>query len=279
MRDQPTITEALADARQQVDAVDARVLLQHVLGAGRAHLVTHAHAMLSPAQVSAYAALIARRRAGEPVAYLTGEREFYGLRLRVSPAVLIPRPETELVVDIALAKLAQASSPRMLDLGTGSGAIAIAVAALRTDAQVTAVDRSAGALAVAQDNAKTLLGSGAARIELCLSDWYAALGDARFNAIAANPPYIASGDAHLSQGDLRFEPQQALVGGGDGLDDIRAIVAGAAAHLERGGWLIFEHGYDQAERCRELLKRARFAAVDSAQDLARIERVTFGQYN
>ncbi len=279
MRDRPTIHEALRHARERVDSVDARVLLQHVLDADRAYLATHADVELSAEQAAAYTTLIARRSAGEPVAYLVGTREFYGLRLRVTPAVLIPRPETELVVDIALAKLAHITAPRVLDLGTGSGAIALAIAALRADAYVLGVDRSASALAVAQENARALLGADAARVEWRQSDWYAAVGGERFDAILSNPPYIAAGDPHLARGDLRFEPQQALVGGGDGLDDIRIIVAAATAHLKTGGWLIFEHGYDQAARCRELLRSASFSAVESAKDLAGIERVTVGRYN
>jgi release factor glutamine methyltransferase len=279
MRDRPTINEALTHARARVDSVDARVLLQHALDVDRTYLATHADAELSAEQAAAYTTLIARRSAGEPVAYLVGAREFYGLRLRVTPAVLIPRPETELVVDLALAKLAHITAPRVLDLGTGSGAIAVAIAALRADAYVLGVDRSASALAVAQENARALLGADAARVEWRQSDWYAAVGGERFDAILSNPPYIAAGDPHLARGDLRFEPQQALVGGGDGLDDIRIIVAAATAHLKTGGWLIFEHGYDQAARCRELLRSASFGAVESAKDLAGIERVTVGRYN
>jgi release factor glutamine methyltransferase len=272
-----TISQTLARAHRHLDAIDARVLLQHALGVDRAYLVTHERDALSAAQAQRYHALVARRAAGEPVAYLTGEREFYGLKFRVMPDVLIPRPETELVVDIALAKLAPLGQPALLDLGTGSGAIAIAVAALRADADVVAVDSSRAALVVAQHNARTLLGALAARVKLCHSDWYAGLGDAPFDIIAANPPYIAAGDAHLTQGDLRFEPQQALIGGEDGLAAIRAIVEGAAAHLKPDGWLILEHGYDQAEPCRDLLRSAGFKCIESALDLARIERVTFAQ--
>lgn len=274
-----TIAKALAYARARVDAVDARVLLQHVLGVDRTYLVAREGQALTAEQQQRYGALLQRRAAGEPVAYLTAEREFYGLRFRVTPDVLIPRPETELVVDLALAKLAQHAQPRVLDLGTGSGAIAIALAALRADAILMAVDASEPALALARANAHTLLGASAIRLELRQSNWYEALAAERFDAIVSNPPYVAADDAHLEQGDLRFEPQQALVSGRDGLEAIRVIVAGARKHLRPGGWLIIEHGYDQAERCRALFAGAGFGGVESAPDLAQIERVTFAQSN
>ncbi len=279
MHDQLTITEALAWARTRVDVVDARVLLQYALGVERAYLAAHGRAKIASDQATAYAVLVERRCTGEPVAYLTGEREFYGLLLRVTPDVLIPRPETELVVELALARLAHLAQPRVLDLGTGSGAIAIALAALRTDATITAVDVSEPALAVARENALTLLGHAAAHLAFRRSNWYEALGAERFDVIVSNPPYVATDDAHLAQGDLRYEPQQALVGGREGLDAIRTIVAGARKHLRPGGWLIIEHGYDQAERCRALFADAGFSSVESALDLAQIERVTFAQSN
>lgn len=279
MQHQLTIAGALAQARERVDTIDARILLQHVLGVERTYLVTHANAVLAAEQWRRYVTLVARRAGGEPVAYLTGKREFYGLRFNVTADVLIPRPETELVVDIVLAKLAARPQPRVLDLGTGSGAIAIALAALRADATVIAVDASEPALAIARFNAQALLGHAAAHMAFRQSNWYDTLGAERFDAIVSNPPYVAAGDKHLAQGDLRYEPQQALVGGDDGLDAIREIVSGAAQHLNPGGWLIIEHGYDQAERCRNLFASAGFSAIQSARDLAQIERVTFAPYN
>jgi release factor glutamine methyltransferase len=258
---------------------DAGILLGHVLGAGRAWLIAHAGDPLSLANQSAFAALCARRLQGEPVAYLVGAREFYGLSIKVSPAVLIPRPETELLVDLALERLSASETPetkQVLDLGTGSGCVALAIAANRPGVKVTAAELSAPALAIAQDNAKSL-GLSVNWIE---SDWYAALESWRFDLIVANPPYIESGDPHLALGDLRFEPSTALTsaaaGPKDGLAAIRAIVAGAPAHLLAGGWLLLEHGYDQAARCRELLATAGLEKVQSWRDLAGIERVSGG---
>ena len=218
-------------------------------------------------------ALLERRLGGEPIAYLLGEREFYGLTFKVSPATLIPRPETELLVELALQRIPQLGARRVLDLGTGSGAIALSIAHARPNAEVVAVDASAAALEVAQFNTQQLaLGN----VRLLQSDWYAALHGERFDMIVSNPPYIAAGDAHLAQGDVRFEPSSALVSGTDGLDDIRRICAQAKAHLKSKGWLLFEHGYDQAAPVRALLRQAGFAEVFSARDLAGIERVSGG---
>ncbi|HEX5364202.1 MAG TPA: peptide chain release factor N(5)-glutamine methyltransferase, partial [Gallionella sp.] len=200
------------------------------------------------------------------------EREFFGLNFKVTPATLIPRPDTELLVELALQKIPQQG--RVLDLGTGSGAIALSIAHARPDAEVIAVDASPEALEVAQDNARRLK---LANVRLLHSDWFSALQDARFVLIVSNPPYIASADAHLEQGDLRFEPRTALASGSDGLDDIRRIIADAKAHLLADGWLLFEHGYDQAERVRELLRQAGYAEVFSAHDLSGIERVSGGR--
>lgn len=213
-----------------------------------------------------------RRAAGEPIAYLTGACEFYGLEFRVTPSVLIPRPETELLVDLVLERLPGAGRARVLDLGTGSGCIAVTLAHLRPRLEVWAADASPAALEVARDNARRL----DATVRLLRSDWLAALAGERFDLILANPPYVAAGDPHLSQGDLRFEPASALVAGEDGLNDIRRIVAAAPAHLVPGGWLLFEHGYDQGQRCRTLLAQAGFARVASWRDLAGIERVSGG---
>jgi release factor glutamine methyltransferase len=268
---QPTIAQALASA--QLDAVDARVLLRHACGVDDAYLVAHTDDKLSPAQSAAFAALVARRAAGEPVAYIVGTREFFSLDFKVTPAVLIPRPETELLVEIALERIAADWAAGVLDLGTGSGCIAIAIASHRPRARVVAVDRSAAALAVARDNSAR---HRAANLELRQSDWFSNLGEERFDLIVANPPYVAARDPHLQSGDLRAEPVDALSAGEDGLECLRAIVAAAPAHLNNGGVLAVEHGYDQAPRCRELLAAAGLEEVFSRTDIAGIERVSGG---
>jgi len=263
------------EAALNLDADSARIevqcLLQAVLQVNRAYLLTHPKHILDAEQQMRYAALFERRLRGEPIAYILGGREFFGLNFKVTPATLIPRPDTELLVELALQRIPQRS--RVLDLGTGSGAIALSIAHARPDIEVTAVDASQEALDVAQENARRL-NIGNAR--LLRSDWFSALAGERFDLIVSNPPYIADGDAHLAQGDLRFEPRAALASGADGLDDIRRIVAGAKQHLNPGGWLLFEHGYDQAARVRELLSTAGYAKVFSARDLAGIERVSGG---
>jgi release factor glutamine methyltransferase len=261
--------------------IEVQVLLQRVLQVGRAYLFAHPEYVLSSAQADEYRALLQRRLVGEPVAYLFGDREFFGLNLSVTPATLIPRPDTELLVELALARISEFTlahagkeTPRILDMGTGSGAIALAVAHERADAEVWACDASVAALAVARANAQRL---GIVNVRFVESDWFAALGGQRFHLIVSNPPYIAADDPHLAQGDVRFEPLSALASGADGLDDIRAIITQAAAHLEPGGSLMLEHGYDQAERVRGLLQAAGFTAVFSARDLAEIERCSGGQ--
>jgi release factor glutamine methyltransferase len=256
--------------------VDARILLMHVLDVGRAWLIAHDNDPLPDEQAARFLQLAARRRNGEPVAYLVGTREFMGHAFQVSPAVLIPRPETELLVETALACLAGRPSPAVLDLGTGSGAIAVSIALARPDAAVTASDVSAQALAVASANARQL----GAIVRLCQGDWYAAVNlgalPAVYDVIVSNPPYIADGDEHLSQGDLRFEPNQALTDRADGLQALRTIVAGAAAYLKPGGCLWLEHGWDQAAAVRELLRAAGFSRIESRRDLAGIERISGG---
>jgi len=251
-------------------AIDARVLLRAAFGVDDAYLVAHGGDKVSAQQAAQFRELAARRRAGEPVAYITGEREFYGHVFKVSPAVLIPRPETELLVELALERQPQ----RVLDLGTGSACIAISIALALSTARVSAVDQSDAALAVAQDNAARL---DARNVEFRSGSWFDALGDERFDMIVSNPPYVADSDVHLQQGDLRFEPRAALASGADGLDDIRRIIAGARAYLLPGSWLLFEHGYDQVSRCRELLMQAGFIEVQSWHDLAGIERVSGGR--
>jgi release factor glutamine methyltransferase len=264
--------------------IEVQCLLQAVLQANRAWLLTHPEQILDAEQQARYAVLFERRLLGEPVAYLLGEREFYGLNFKVSPATLIPRPDTELLVDLALQHIPQplpaspsqgrsAHTYRVLDLGTGSGAIALSIAHARPNAEVVAVDTSTAALEIAQLNAQRLDLKNARFLQ---GDWFSALHDERFDIIVSNPPYIAAGDAHLARGDVRFEPLSALVSGADGLDDIRRITAQAKVHLNPDGWLLFEHGYDQAAQVRALLQQAGFTAVFSARDLAGIERVSGG---
>ncbi len=253
-------------------ALEARLLLSHVTGLTRTQLITRDGDMLAPAQRDRFAALLGRRLAGEPVAYLLGEREFFGRAFRVTPDVLIPRPDTEIAVEAALRLLAPLATPVVLDMGTGSGALAVTLACERPDAEVWATDISPGALRVAQDNAQAL---DAGNVRFLASDWYAGLpAGQRFDLIISNPPYIAAGDPHLVQGDLRFEPIDALTDHGDGLSDLAAIVAGAAAHLRAGGWLLMEHGYDQGQAARDLLAAAGMADIFTARDLAGHERCT-----
>ena len=269
----PTISAALA-AQQAIGRIEARVLLREVLNQSDAWLLAHGDDALTAAQSQQYAALVARRINGEPVAYITGRREFHGREFTVTPAVLIPRPETELLVELALQRLPAAAPCRVLDLGAGSGCIGVTLAAERPQAQVTLVDASASALAIARANAAQWAPANTAALR---SDWYAAIGDERYDLIVANPPYVADGDAHLAQGDLRFEPPSALAAGPDGLDDIRRIIAGASQHLLPGGWLLFEHGHDQASACAALLRDAGFAALVAERDLAGIVRVGGGR--
>ena len=256
--------------------VDAQVLLAHVLGVGRAWLIAHATDPLPRDRADAFFALAKRRREGEPVAYLTGRREFHGLDLDVSPAVLVPRPETEGLVECALERLPAGRPLAVVDLGTGSGAIALAIASVRPLARVLATDVSHEALAVARGNATRL---GLVNVTFAQGDWYGALpADAGpFDLVAANPPYIAAGDSHLDDGDLRFEPTRALTPGGDGLDALRAIVAGAPARLLAGGWLVVEHGYDQSDTVRTLFAEAGFEAIEARRDLAGIPRTVAGR--
>jgi release factor glutamine methyltransferase len=264
---------ALNTATAAIGASDARTLLSYLLACSPAFLVAHPEHELSDDDTRRYAELVARRAAGEPVSYITGEREFYSLSFAVTPAVLIPRPETELLVDVALERIAPDSDCSVLDLGTGSGAVALSIARHQPRVRMVAVDTSAAALAVARANARRL---AVANVEFIAGDWYQNLAGRRFSAIIANPPYVAECDSHLTQGDLRFEPRAALAAGADGLSCIRRIVADAAAHLLPGGWLGFEHGYDQAAACRALLGEAGFRAIVSRRDLAGIERITIG---
>jgi len=249
------------------------MLAERAFGQPRAWLIAHADDAVQAAAAAAFAALAERRRQGEPIAYLLGEREFFGLDFRVTPAVLIPRPETELLVELALARIPADAPWRVLDLGTGSGAIAVTLAKQRPQARVTAVDLDYAALSVARANA----GRHKVKVRFFCGDWFGALSGERFDLIVANPPYVAAADPHLGQGDVRFEPQRALVGGADGLDCIRAICASAGAHLGPGAWLLLEHGYDQAEACRALLEAQGLAEVQSWPDLAGTARVSGGR--
>lgn len=265
----------LRNARVRVDAVDAEWLLAHVLGKPRSWLFAHGDALLPIGVAERFDALVARRARGEPVAYLTGSRGFWRFDLAVTPDTLIPRPETELLVEEALRRLPACQSLRVADLGTGSGAIALAIAGERPLAAVVATDRSEAALAVARGNARAL---GAANITFLCGDWYAPLRDQRFDLIASNPPYIAEGDDHLRRGDLRFEPRGALTPGGDGLEAIRILAAGAPGHLRPGGWLLLEHGHDQGDQVRALLAAAGLVDVATSADLERRDRVTLGRW-
>lgn len=274
----PTLGSAVRQASQQIDRLDARLLVQAVTGCTHRDLIASPERPLDPAAAEQLAALVTRRAAGEPLAYLTGETGFHGLTLRVTPAVLIPRPETEELVERVLHHLtrlqaAGITQPKVLDMGTGSGAIALAIAAANPAADVTALDASADALAVAQDNGERLQ----SRVHWLHSDWFSALPDAsRFDLIVSNPPYIAADDPHLALNGLPFEPQSALTDGADGLDCLRAIIAGAGSHLAPGGWLYFEHGYDQAAAVRNLLQAAGFQDIESWCDLAGTDRMTAG---
>lgn len=277
----PALTADTLLRASPLPALEARILLMHVLGWRRTELITRGERPLEAAQIDAYRALEARRTQGEPIAQLVGTREFYGLDFDVTPDVLIPRPDTELLVETALAALEGLAQPRVLDLGTGSGAIAVAIASARPDARVWAVDRSRAALDVAARNATKLLDARrpGGSLTFVAASWYDALDPAlRFDVIVSNPPYIASGDPHLAQGDLRFEPRGALTDEADGLTALRVIVAGAPARLVPGGLLWMEHGYDQAAAVRALLETQGFADVGSKEDLAGIERISGGRW-
>ena len=268
----PTLTVRQALAQASLAPIDAQVLLAHVLGVGRAWLAAHATDSLTPHDVEAFFTLARRRRDGEPVAYLTGTREFFGLPLAVDRSVLIPRPETETLVECALRALPREQRLRVLDLGTGSGAIALAIAHERPHVEVIGVDTSAAALGIALRNAERMK---LANVGWLQSDWYDGLeeGGAPFDLIASNPPYVADGDPHLGEGDLRFEPAGALRAGPDGLLALRVVVAGAPARLVPGGALVVEHGFDQAEAVRGLVAAAGLENPRTFRDLAGIPRV------
>lgn len=270
----PRLDTLLREAARRIDPVDAAMLLAHVVDQPRSWLYAHGDDEIGGETAARFAQLLERRADGEPVAYLTGSRGFWRFDLRVTADTLVPRPETELLVELALQRLPPERALRIADLGTGSGAIALALASERPRAHVVATDASAAALAVARGNAAIL---GLANVEFREGDWLAPLHGERFDLIAANPPYVAVGDPHLEQGDLRFEPAAALSSGSDGLDAIRAIVLAAPAHLAGGGWLLLEHGWEQGAAVRALLHQAGFAAVETAPDLEQRDRVTLGR--
>jgi len=277
-----TVGEALSTAQHAIDRLDAQYLLAHLLGASRASLIARPDRPLAAAAAATYRNWIAERANGKPVAQIIGIREFYGRDFCIDEHVLIPRPETEILVEQALAAISEQNSLKVpaeiglsiLDMGTGSGAIAVTLALELPGAAVTAVDVSAEALRRARANARKLN----ANVAFVRSDWYADLGGLRFDMIVANPPYIARDDSHLTKGDLRFEPLAALTDqSADGLDAIRTIIAGASGHLLHAGWLLIEHGFDQAAKVRGLMDAAGLGSVRSVRDLAGIERVSMGR--
>ncbi len=277
---QPTIKTALQTAidvlvsSSDSPALDAEVLLSHILEKPRSYFRAWPERTLTADQTQAYAQLIDRRVCGEPIAHILGRREFWSLDFEVTPATLIPRPETERLVECALEHIPENASLRIADLGTGTGAIALSIARERPHCSITATDQSLDALTVAERNAERLkLGNVGFRH----GDWYDALGDEHFDLIVSNPPYIRSDDPHLKRGDVRFDPVTALTAGSDGLDSLRSVVAGAAAHLRPKGWLLVEHGYDQAEAVAGLFEQAGFAAIRGIRDLGGQPRVTCGQ--
>lgn len=271
--DQAQLTQALGldpcDAR-----LETRLLMAAALGVNRAWLLAHDDEVLIPTAAARYTDLLERRLAGEPIAYIFGEKEFYGLMFKVSPSALIPRPETELLVELALARIAADRPCRVLDLGTGSGIIAVTLARLRPLAELVALDVSPAALALAQENARNLEASNVRFIE---SDWFSALDSVqKFDVIVSNPPYIGANDFHLTQGDLRFEPMNALAAGESGHVALEVIIQTAARHLKPEGWLLLEHGYDQGEYTRNALTIAGFWKTQTYHDLARVDRASIG---
>ena len=271
----PGSTIDAAIKNSPLDAIDTRVLVMHVFQLTRTQLITQDRRVLTTDEAQRLTALFRRRLGGEPIAYITGEREFYGLPFHVTSDVLIPRPETELLVELAIERLPRHGTA--LDMGTGSGAIPIAIAHTRPDIFVTALDVSEAALAIARGNATR----NKVRVEFLHSDWYSALTAGstahRFDVIVSNPPYIVAGDPHLSQGDLLYEPIDALTDHADGLSALRTIITGAPEHLAPGGWVLLEHGYDQSTAVRALLVERGFIDVQSWKDLAGIERVSGGK--
>ena len=277
-----TVESALSSACAQLRDVlametslaklEARVLAAHAWEISPSWLIAHDADALSTPQYQHFTTLLNRRLQGEPIAYITGKREFYGRPFNVNPAVLIPRPETELLVEEVLAEIPLHQSIRILELGTGSGCIAISLALERPDARITATDNSDNALTVAQSNARRL----GAEIEFIKSDWFSALAHRKFDFIVSNPPYVACNDAHLALGDVRYEPLSALAAGPQGLDDLAHIISHAPTFLQHQARIFLEHGYDQAEAVTQLMTRAGFDRIRTVRDLARHERITAG---
>ena len=269
MSGEPTVDGAMAEAKAAgLDRLDAQLLLVHVLAKPRTWLLTHGDAPLDAAQHDAFRALSARRAGGEPVAHLTGEKAFHGLLLRVDANVLVPRPDTELLVDWAIERLAGTANARVVDLGTGSGAIALAVKQACPGASVLATDISEAALAVASANAQRL----GLDVTLQQTAWWRGLAGQHFDLVLSNPPYIADDDPHLAA--LRHEPTLALTPGGDGLAALQEIVAGAPTHMAPGAWLLLEHGYDQAQAVQTLLRTHGLVDIETRRDLGGQPRCT-----
>ena len=267
--------EALTVAGSESPSTDARLLLAHCLGKNQTYLYTWSDKTLSEGVYAQFSALIDARVRGEPVAYLLGYRDFWTLRLAVNSSTLIPRPETELLVENALARLSTDAST-LCDLGTGTGAVALALASERPDITVTGVDKVADAVQLAKQNAKL---NQLSNVQFLQSDWFAALGTTKFDMIVSNPPYVEENSPYLHTGDVRFEPRSALTSGLDGLEDIRRIIHRATAHLQADGWLLLEHGYPQGSAIRSLFKAAGYCEVETIQDLAGLDRITLGKYN
>ena len=262
---------ALQHSHSDSKRLDAEVLLAHVLGKPRSHLHAWPDAQLQEPQLTRYRQLVARRAQGEPVAYLTGRREFWSLEFEVSRATLIPRPETELLVEQALAALPAERRLRVADLGTGSGAVAVVLARERKRWQICATDRCEAAVAIARRNAARLQ---APNVDFVIADWCAAFAACSLDAIVSNPPYVAEQDPHLTQGDVRFEPRTALAAGAQGLDALARLIQDAARALKAGGWLFLEHGAKQSAAVHVLLNNLNFKGIATRHDLAALERVT-----
>lgn len=276
-----TLQQALHQATQQLSHLahteprfDAEVLLCYLLQKNRSHLIAWPDKVLTETQENAFKALIDRRATGEPVAYITGQREFWSLDLQVTPATLIPRPETEILVEQALLHIPKEAQWQIADLGTGSGAIALAIASERPHCQLYAIDISAEALAVAKQNAKRL---NINNINFLHSHWLDAFSAKSLNMVLSNPPYIECDDPHLTQGDVRFEPEGALSSGTDGLDDIRVLIKSASQKLLPEGWLLMEHGYNQAQAIMDLLQQQGYCNVVDYVDYSGNDRVAAGQ--
>ncbi len=275
-----TIEELLLAARSKLTPVhdtarlDSEVLLAHALNRSRAWLYTWPEHRPAPAEAEQFRQLVEQRQNGAPVAYLTGQCEFWSLTLEVNPATLIPRPETELLVEQALSRIPPGATLRIADLGTGTGAIALSIATERPQCRIVATDRCPSALATAQRNAGRV---GITNISFRTGDWYQPLAGEQFDIILSNPPYVASGDPHLQQGDLRFEPPTALTAGSDGLEAIRLLIGKGRNYLKTNGWLLVEHGCEQGSAVTDLFRQSGYSSVRCYPDLAKQDRITAGQ--